>query len=432
MRRTPRRPSIVVFLGVFLATVAGSLSAATAEPAGPAAVPRSAVTAVALLSERYVGEDDEYHYQLWTEAPDGTRRAVLTDPFTKPFAADVSPDGRRVAFTVGAGSTLPSSGLFVVGVDGHGRTDLLAGSTRINTAREPDWSPDGRSLVFAAVDSDLRYDLWRVGADGTGLVRLTSCGCAAFNAPAWSPDGTRVLWMPDMYSLAVLDVATGESTLIYDHTPSGHVSVQDADWSPDGSTIVFSASEPYPAVTQVLWTIPATGGQPTVHTRLEGASLSSPHFTPDGASIGVTATPTDGSGPDRVVTVPAAGGGPAQPYGDSPLFRDLLGWGTDCACAPSGRASSLTVRVRTMSAGLEVAGGLLPGLAGQLVKVVVQRSSDGRRWKPLQTQVVTTSSQATYFASTARAAGRTCRVTVTWAGDADHDPAKVRTKPLAC
>jgi len=73
--------------------------------------------------------------------------------------------------------------------------DMLA----MERISEPQVSPDGARVVFTVRTTDLeanggKTDLWLVGADGTGLRRLTSHSEADHN-PRWTPDGRAVFFL---------------------------------------------------------------------------------------------------------------------------------------------------------------------------------------------------------------------------------------------
>ena len=56
---------------------------------------------------------------------------------------------------------------------------------------EPQFSPDGSSIVFTRFKSRRRSAIHRVSIDGTGLERLTRWRLNASD-PDWSPDGQRI------------------------------------------------------------------------------------------------------------------------------------------------------------------------------------------------------------------------------------------------
>lgn len=55
------------------------------------------------------------------------------------------------------------------------------------------WSQDGSRLLYER-SVDVPHNLWAVDADGTNLHRLTPVGGPSVRAPAWSADGTRLVY----------------------------------------------------------------------------------------------------------------------------------------------------------------------------------------------------------------------------------------------
>jgi TolB protein len=97
----------------------------------------------------------------------------------------LSPDGRRIAFT---GEAPGGVTVFVMDADGSRRRQIVKEANAWG-AVFPDWSPDGKNLVYAfKVGDDL--ELFTVAADGEAVPRqLTRLGGVSTPA-AWSPDGT--------------------------------------------------------------------------------------------------------------------------------------------------------------------------------------------------------------------------------------------------
>ncbi len=94
-----------------------------------------------------------------------------------------SPDGNRVAFEVLGGNT------WVLDVTTGSTTDLGRGY-------RPQWSPDGRWIVYMVTEDDgeqfLSSDLVAVRSDGSERVRLTDSPDRLEMNPSWSPDGSRL------------------------------------------------------------------------------------------------------------------------------------------------------------------------------------------------------------------------------------------------
>jgi TolB protein len=94
----------------------------------------------------------------------------------------------RIAFTKGGGPVRPGTGaVYTVRPDGSGLRRL------IRPASDPAWSPRGTRLVFVRRRRALS-SLCIARADGTGLSRMVTPGAENPALPAWSPDGRHIAY----------------------------------------------------------------------------------------------------------------------------------------------------------------------------------------------------------------------------------------------
>ena len=113
---------------------------------------------------------------------------------------------------------------------------------------EPLWSPDGKRIAFVRVNSSVRpYDLMAIfvmNANGSGVRRLTPWRLDAGDHPDWSPDGKWIVFRsPTQGGFAGTDLyvvrpnGTGLRQLT-DYGPK--VEVLSASFSPDSKWIAFA------------------------------------------------------------------------------------------------------------------------------------------------------------------------------------------------
>jgi Tol biopolymer transport system component len=131
-------------------------------------------------------------YGLWSVRPDGTGLRLVTTEAVGPNVdgpsdnlPQVSPDGRLIAFH----RNLNFCGCYIATVNFAG--GRMRGLTDVElNGQIPNWSPDGRTLVFQAGGH-----VWAVGVDGSGLTQLTddAPGTRSVN-PSYSPDGRRIIF----------------------------------------------------------------------------------------------------------------------------------------------------------------------------------------------------------------------------------------------
>jgi dipeptidyl aminopeptidase/acylaminoacyl peptidase len=97
------------------------------------------------------------------------------------------------------------------------------------------WSPDGSELVYS-----MQGSLWRQRVGSTEARQLTD-GPGYDYEPDWSPDGRRIVYASyrdDAIELRLLDPATGATTTL---VGGGAVSLEPR-WSPDGRRIAFTST----------------------------------------------------------------------------------------------------------------------------------------------------------------------------------------------
>ena len=103
-------------------------------------------------------------------------------------APAMSPDGALVAYTVRETSWDENAYETEIWVGDANHTRQLTNAKK--SSLQPAWSPNGQWLAFIS-DRDGKRQIYRIAVKGGEAERLTS-GDDEVNAFAWSPDGTRL------------------------------------------------------------------------------------------------------------------------------------------------------------------------------------------------------------------------------------------------
>lgn len=216
-----------------LRLLAGALAASTFIALAVAGT--SVPAAGAASSGRYwivLGSDRDGMTRAYSVRPDGSRLTLLlpaTLGWVTPNA--VSRNGRTVAYTVD-GFGEPLEQLSVSGADGTGLRPL-ARSAGVSAL-----SPDGKLVAFTSLVNH-SFRLFVIGSNGNGRRRLTSRGDVY--EPDWSPNGKAVVYSDQSRSPRV-------TIVIQPLRGRSHVVVRGRDigtpkWSPDGHWIAYSAPQ---------------------------------------------------------------------------------------------------------------------------------------------------------------------------------------------
>jgi Tol biopolymer transport system component len=236
---------------------------------------------------------------------------------------------------------------FFPGADNFGSTDfelvtIKPGSPFVPLPKQnprkdnwPDWSPDGRQLVWWHQLPGGHFDVYKMNADGTGQTNLTGANPGDDLNAAWSPDGKEIVLDSNsqtdtgFFEIQVMD-SNGQhyrqlthggpdfdnfgqfspdgKRIAYTHGSAGTdesaIYTMDAkdganqkkltqdllfagnpDWSPDGKRIVFVDNFCGPCPQSDIWVMNADGSDPVRLTNTPTEHEFRPGFSPDGKKI---------------------------------------------------------------------------------------------------------------------------------------------------
>ena len=266
-------------------------------------------------------------------------------------APAISPDGKRVAYTVNEANWDENSFETEIWVaDTSGKTPARQLTDAKKSSNAPVWSPDSQQLAFGS-DRDGKRQLYVIDLRG-GEARVLTTSKEGVTAFRWSPDGQRIAYTEvdpksdaregrdkqygdfDIVDedvrraqLHVLDVA-GKATR---RLTSGAFSVQSFDWSPDGKSIAFEHRLSEDVATMGTADISiVTVDDARLRALVSGEGPDgSPVWSPDGATIAFESAMGDPAFfyvNSRIATVPAAGGAPMAVTPSFDEDANLLAW----------------------------------------------------------------------------------------------------------
>jgi Tol biopolymer transport system component len=178
-----------------------------------------------------------------------------------------SPDG-RIVYNATREVCAPSFceedpvGVWVVNMDGTGNTQLM------NDGIQPAFSPDGDKIAFIATNSAGGYSIYVANPDGSSRVPIASGAITTENRPEWSPDSRRIgfirIWPRyELWSIA----ADGSDERQLTFTDNQERALT---WSPDGSKIAASVSDPTLSASAGIYMLNAGDGSGLTKLRDDG------------------------------------------------------------------------------------------------------------------------------------------------------------------
>jgi len=258
-----------------------------------------AQAAASSLSQILFSSNRSGAWRLWLVNADGTELKQVTKQDTDDQDVDpmFSPDGKSVLFTsTRAGKT----GVWRMSFDGSKPERLCDGD-------QAEWSPEGKRIALRRNERILTRDL----AGGTEKT-VSPEDWPHCSGPAWSPDGKSLAFAARWESgnaIFIVPVGGGKPVKVYDKQGAC-----EPHWSPDGTRIVYETETH-------ICTINPDGTKNRVITYFGGVQRYA-RFSPDGKSL-VFCQGASEQGPWELYVIPATGGTPRKlTEGGSDMYPD--------------------------------------------------------------------------------------------------------------
>ena len=231
---------------------------------------------------------------LWRQRLDSTRAVQLTDGPGYDYQPDWSPDGRSIVFVTYRDSALELALL-----------DLATGATRLLTHNhavnvEPRFSPDGKRIAYVSTAFHGRFHIYTAEVGSAGLEHeqrvtgeekspLRRYYYSAYDheiSPVWSRDGSSLIYVSNRGHVH----GTGGFWQIAARpgAPPRELHYEETNWrarpdvSPDGTRLLYSSY--LGRNTHQLWLLPVAGGDALPISYGEGDEVGA-RWSPDGKEI---------------------------------------------------------------------------------------------------------------------------------------------------
>ena len=156
-------------------------------------------TKIVFVRDEVRGDLCSFLYVMNSDGSDQRRLGSCNNPLSSPAW---SPDGSKIAYVRYNGDWYDIEVMDADGTNAHTLYDKSCCTDLALWDGPPEWSPNGKKLVFVMGQYDdvgtlLSKDVWKANADGSERTRLAHLSEADPTGVAWSPDGTKIAFVRD-------------------------------------------------------------------------------------------------------------------------------------------------------------------------------------------------------------------------------------------
>ena len=215
--------------------------------------------------------------EIYVMNEDGSMQTNLTNKPSNDYWPQWSPDGSKIAFHSyepgqDAGENV-SSEIYIIDVRGKTWVRLTNNGAANKFAA---WSPDGSRIVYVS-DVSGDYEIYVMNSDGDQTERLTNNPAKEY-FPMWSPSGQEILFDSDRdgnNEIYLMRSNGSRQVNLTNHSANDSM----AAWSPSGDKIAFSSNR---SGQSEIWLMNKDGGDLRQLTDMGGQQ---PRWSSDGGKI---------------------------------------------------------------------------------------------------------------------------------------------------
>ena len=230
-------------------------STGTPEPVStqiPTFTPTASNTPTIIYTPTYVGggtgqiafaSDRTGAFQIYLISADGGNLLRLTNLKNGACQPRWSPDGQQIVFVSPCNprnDTFPGGRLFIMNHDGSDSQPLQL-PVNLEGDYDPDWSPDGKSIIYTSVQTG-RFQIFQYFLEN-GFARNLSNSKSYDSNAVWSPDGSLIAFVRKTTASQIWVMDSDGSNQVQFNLSDPSLICESPAWTPDGQMILFSQSK---------------------------------------------------------------------------------------------------------------------------------------------------------------------------------------------